>query len=56
VAAGETATVPLPDHDGRVTVECHLDGGGASAVVTVDPTEGEEPILSLLESTVLVTR
>jgi hypothetical protein len=56
VAAGETATVPLPSHHGRVTVECHLDGGRASAVVSVDPTEGREPILSLLDSTVVVAR
>jgi hypothetical protein len=56
VEAGGSATVPLPDCAGRVTVECHLDGERASAVVSVAPAEGEEPILSLLESTILVTR
>ena len=56
VEAGGSATVQLPDCDDRITVECHLDGEQASAVVSVDPAEGEEPILRLLESTVTLAR
>jgi hypothetical protein len=56
IEAGGSATVSLPDCDDRITVECHLDSARTSAVVSVGPARGEEPILRLLESTVMLSR
>jgi hypothetical protein len=54
LSPGESTTLSLAPA-GVTTVECHLDGADASAVLTFDPADGARaPVLSLRDSTVVV--
>ena len=51
---GESRTVPL-EVSATATLECHLDGADASAVLTLAADgDGREPLFSLRDSTVVV--